>query len=84
MFEKIKKLYVEFKDVNKGLKVGDILIQTKQMDNPFQQTKIEVLDIKDGYCLYRHIIIDGIEINTGIKRSEKISDLLWFYSKIKS
>lgn len=72
------KFIKEFFDRRK-IKIGDILVRDKR--NPFQQTKIEVLDVKDGYVLYRYIMIDGDKCDSSCKHTDTIGSLKFYYTK---
>lgn len=53
------KWYKKWKE-SKIIKVGDILVYKD--DNPFDITKIEVIDIKKGWVQYKFLLIKSIDV----------------------
>lgn len=74
MIKFIKKLFTR-----QTLEVGDILV--KDSKNPYQQTKIKILDVSNNYALWKFLVIDGTITHIGIEHSDKIKDLFLCYKK---
>ncbi len=63
--------YIRMLKKNKGLVVCDVWL--REPNNPFDKSPVVILDIKDGYVLYKY--------STGGTSIEKIRDFKRLYTK---
>ncbi len=63
--------YIKMLKNNKGLVVGDVWLG--EPNNPFDKSPVVIIDIKDGYVLYKY--------STGGTSTEKISAFKRLYTK---